>query len=162
MIKVYTPLTQVDTKTPTYKVGTRVEIVGGNEYIYLPGVASCGQFDWVNIITASALSYGSVTRLDTATAGPVGISQGTPSLTGNTFGWFQIRGVGWGGSGAVCSTGSPAFASGTVGLAMTTVDANNGIFGAFCIGTGGCVSGGTGGTAKFVINYPYNCGMVVT
>ena len=160
MIRIYTPLTQVDTKTPTYKVGSRTEIVGGNEYIYLPGTTTLGQYDWVTIITSSALSYGSVTRLPaagTSGVGLVGISQGTPAMTGNTFGWFQIKGIGWGNAGSAVASGSPVFSSGTAGLVQTLYRGTSAILNAFGFGTG--VSGGT---AKFIINYPFACGQDMT
>jgi hypothetical protein len=45
MLKLVTPLDQVDSDIPTYQVGTRTVTRDGNEYVYLPGVASVAQFD---------------------------------------------------------------------------------------------------------------------
>jgi len=154
MIKLVTPLDQVDNPNPTYEVGTRVIVNGGNEYIYLPGIASCAAYDWIVFrTTGSGLSYGSVTRMGASgLSGQVGIAQG--AVVGPAYGWFLIKGVGWGNFGvANASGGSPLFSCGTTAMVGTTRVSTHMVYGAFAVGAG--VSSGTG---KVFVDYPYYIG----
>jgi len=148
MVKLHSPLDQVDTTYPLYGIGSRTVDKNGNEYIYLPGTTSVAAYDFVTYKTASGLSYGSVTRMVKGTAGQVAIAQG--AATGPKYGWFQIYGVGWGNCGAVTSSGSPLYASGTTATVTTTVASTQLIYGTLCVG-----SGISGGTAKIFLNYPF-------
>ena len=157
MVKIITPIDQVDS-TAQFTPGTRADTTDDNEYIYLPGTTSVAQYDFVNIRTASALSYGSVTRMVYTNAGPVAIAQA--AITANSFGWFLIKGVGWGLAGEVAANGSILYASGTTGYVGTTVAANYGIYGALCVGAGQCVLTAAG-TCKVLLNYPNLYGQVI-
>ena len=151
MIKLITPLDTVD-NAANYEVGTRATVRGGNEYIYLPGVASCAKYDWVSYITAAnGLSYGSVTRLTNTLAGNIAIAQG--AIVSNKYGWFLIRGVGWGNVGDTVSSGSALYSCGTTATVTTTAESYMCIHGAFPIGTGA-----SGGTGKFFVRYPFLLG----
>jgi hypothetical protein len=157
MIKIISPLDQVD-NSATFTVGTRVVNKEGNEYIYLPGTTSVAQYDWVAIRTAAGpgLSYGSVTRLvyeAAGTDGMVGIAQG--AIVSNKYGWFLIKGTGWGNCGDTCSSGSPIYASGTTANVTTTVTTNSLVYGAICV-----QDGASGGTVKVSINHPQTYGIV--
>ena len=157
MVKITTPIDQVDS-TAQFTVGTRTQTKDGNEYIYLPGTTSVAQYDWVTIHTASALSYGSVTRMGQLNAGPVAIAQA--AITGPNYGWFQVKGVGWGNAGEPVSAGSALYASGTTGYVGTTVASNHLIYRATAIGDGQCVLTAAG-TCKVLINHPHLYGFVI-
>ena len=80
-----------DTSTTTkHKVGTIVRMkdlsYGAGEFIYMKGVASCEQYDWVTLNADD----GTVTRLVANAVGPVGIAQA--AITASYYGWFQISG----------------------------------------------------------------------
>ena len=150
MIKLITPIDTVDS-SEAYAVGTRAILKGGNEYIYLPGVASCAQYDWVSYMTSNGLSYGSVTRLTNTAAGQVAIAQG--AITNNKYGWFLIKGVGWGNAGEESSSGSVLYSCGTTATVTTVLERYMQIHGAFTIG-----AGVSGGTVKVFIRYPFLLG----
>ena len=156
MLKLITPLTQADSGNPQFTVGSRTMTKDGNEYIYLPGVASVAQYDWVTYKTATDLSYGSVTRLTPGdSAGPIAIAQA--AITGNKYGWFLIKGMGWGNSGATwTATGSILYACGTT----ATVD-NASTTGKTIIGSINVGAGASGGTVKALINYPFIPGAAI-
>jgi hypothetical protein len=147
-VKLIYPLDQADTLITEYEVGSRTITKDGNEYIYLPGIVSCAKYDWVVYkTTGTGLSYGSVTRMVNGTAGMVGIAQA--AITGPKYGWFLIKGVGWGNAGEAFSSGSPLYSSGTTATVGTTFVASTAVYGA--IGLGTSVSQGT---AKVLLNYP--------
>lgn len=153
MIKLITPLTQIDS-SPAFTLGTTTYTKEGNEYIYLRGVASVAQYDWVTFITAGSLSgesmsYGSVTRLATTGGkGLVGIAQA--AITEGKSGWFQIKGIGWGNAGMKISAGGPLYSSGTAGQAGGSSTAGDLIVGAFSVG-----ASASGGTAMVSLSYPF-------
>ncbi len=150
MIKITTPLTQVDSYA-AYTVGTRAAPgKNGNEYIYLPGVASLSARNWVVYQTANGttFAYGSVTRLTNALCGPVAIAQAT--INSNSYGWFGIKGVFHGYVGAATSSGSMVWASGTAAAVDQTVTIGSAI-----LGVVDCDTGISGGTATFILNYPF-------
>ena len=150
MVKLHSPITQVDTTLPQYTVGSRTIDKDGNEYIYLPGIVSCIAYSVVTFITASGLSYGSVTLLATTGAvGPVGIAQG--AITGPKYGWFQRKGVGWAASGGSITSGMQLYSSGTAGYAGGSVTSGDLIAGAFAVGT----SSGSDGTVKVFLDNPF-------
>ncbi len=150
MIQLITPLNQVDSSA-AYTVGTKTMTKNGNEYIYLPGVASVATYDWVTYITsATGLSYGSVTRLATSGAvGLVGIAQGT--IISNKWGWFQIAGTAIGNCNSIATT-KAVYASVTVAVVWTTVSTNEMIANAFC------TASASDGTTTFLIDHPYITG----
>lgn len=76
--------------TAKHRVGTIVRLkdadYGSGEFIYLKGVASCEQYDWVTY----NMDDGTVTRLAANAVGPVAIAQA--ATTASYYGWFQISG----------------------------------------------------------------------
>jgi len=149
MIKLITPLTKVDSVgSLSYTVGSVTQTKEGNEYIYLPGVASVAQYDWVTFVTAAGHSFGSVTRLAASAKGQVGIAQG--AIIEGCHGWFQIKGTGWGKVGAIFSAGSALYSCGTTATVTDAVVSGDLIAGAFALG-----SAAAGGTALVSIGYPY-------
>lgn len=149
MLKLISPIDQLDSE-PQFTVGSRTATKEGNEYIYLPGVASVAKYDAVTFVTVAAgLSYGSVTRLPTTGGkGLVGVAQA--AIVTNKYGWFQTKGVGWVKTGITCTAGLPLYASGTVALVGTTAVSGDLIAGAFCIGTGAA-----SGTCTALLNNPF-------
>ena len=79
------PWSDVDT-TKKYRLGTVKKDVAGNEYMYVQGVASGAQYDWVTIdedhVTIRAVADAQ---------GRVGVLQGTLDAT-TDFGWMAISG----------------------------------------------------------------------
>ena len=69
------------------QLGTRIKDNDGNEFIFLQGVASTEQWDWV---TYDELYQ--TTRLVVSATGPVAIAQG--AILADKYGWFQVFGVG--------------------------------------------------------------------
>jgi hypothetical protein len=111
MIKIHGPLDQVDLYAG-YALGSKTMDNSGNEFIYLSGVASCAQYDWV---TFTGNSTGSVTRLATASAkGNVAIAQA--AITNNRYGWFLIKGQGRGNADSGTTAGDNLYSSGTVAI----------------------------------------------
>lgn len=78
-------LTKVST-TAEFPLGTRIR-TGGNEYIYLKGVASTAANDVV-VFDEDFVT----TRVVTGSKGPVAIAMA--ATVANTYGWYQIYGVG--------------------------------------------------------------------
>lgn len=153
MIKLSTPLTNIDS-TPKFTAGTRTMTKDGNEYIYLPGVASVAQYDWVLWSTASAHSYGSVTRMVLAKTGLVGIAQA--AIVEGKHGWFQTSGIGWAKAGAgAISSGSTLYACGTTATADAAVTAGAQILNSLTLGTSAA-----GGTVLVYIDRPFINGVV--
>lgn len=141
MIKLITPLTQLDSSAK-FTVGSKTITKDGNEYIYLPGVASVVKYDWVTYRTgAGPGSYGSVTRLVQNTSGAVAIAQA--AIVSNKWGWFQIAGTGWGLTSSTFSSGSALYASGTTGAVDSAVVDRNEILHSLALGTSSGVASGT-------------------
>jgi len=150
MVKIIAPLTQVDSTTALYNVGSRTMTNDGNEYIYLPGADSVVLRDWVSIQTISGLSYGSVTRLTTSGKGLVGIAQG--AIISNTYGWFGTYGVFYGKCGNTVASGTALYASGTTAAVDTVVTAGALLEGVISVTTG---TGASTGTVGVFINHPF-------
>jgi len=156
MVKLITPLDQIDSYA-NYTPGSRTVTKDGNEYIYLPGVGFLTQYDFISYQTSDGLSYGSVKRLaintgGTATVGDVAIAQA--AIVAPKYGWFLIKGVGWGNAGEVVASGSPLYVSvGTVAKVGTTVTSPHIIYGSVALG-----AGISAGTCKVLLNYPYYLG----
>jgi len=148
MLKISTPFTQVDSAAQ-FTTGSKTVDRNGVEYIYLKGVASVAQYEWV-IYTNSS---GSVTRLTTATLGNVGIAQG--AITEGKFGWFAIKGRTTGLLGTGPGTaGLRLSASGTAAYVSGGTVANTGILGAFLATTS------TGTISTVELNYPVYTGAI--
>ena len=147
MIKLTSPLTQVDSEAK-FTVGTRTQTKDGNEYIYLPGVASVAARDWVTYNTLTSGSYGSVTRLAADAKGPVAIAQA--AINGNSYGWFGVRGLFDGYCGQATTSGHALYSCGTTAAVAGAKVNGDGVMNAFAVSTG--VSGGT---VKAHIVYPF-------
>ena len=157
MLKLISPLTQVDSTTAQFTVGSKTITANGNEYIYLPGTDSVAQYNWVAYRTSAAgPSYGSVTRMTQATSGPVGIAQG--AITSNKYGWFGISGVFIGLCGSATAAGGTVYASGTAAAVNNEFVAGQNIFGAISTDIGKASSGGTG---TFILSQPFQIGVAV-
>jgi hypothetical protein len=145
MVKLTSPLNQVDTAAG-YALGSKTMDKSGNEYIYLSGVASCANQDWV---TFTGTSSGSVTRLATTGGkGNVGIAQG--AITNNRYGWFLIKGEGKGNVGVTVTAAGNVYASGTVATVGTAIVSGDLIGGAFVK-----AADSGSGSAVFSIQYPF-------
>lgn len=156
MIKLIASITQVDSTTPVYNVGSRTMTNDGNEYIYLPGTDSVAKYNWVVFKTISGLSYGSVTRMTTGVSGPVGIAQG--AITSNKYGWFGIYGMFYGLTGSTTAAGGSVYASGTAACADSIFQAGVNVIGAIFTGAG---SGAASGTGAVMINHPFLPGVAI-
>jgi len=152
MIKLLTPLTQVDSSA-AFTLGTRTATKDGNEYIYLPGTTSVAQYDVVTFLTAATVqgvnSYGSVTRLaTTGGVGPVAVAQA--AIISNKYGWFQTKGITWANAGVGCTVSLPCYASGTAGLIGSGVVSGDLLAGMYFL-----QAGAPGGTVKVLMNDPF-------
>jgi hypothetical protein len=134
----YEKLTSTST-TKDFALGTRLD-VAGNTYIYLQGVASTAQYDWVtydeDYLTA---------RLVPNAVGPVAIAQS--ACVASNYGWYLIAGVGSGN----CNTVAPDKAvycvtAGKVDDAAVTGD--------LLLGAASMVTD-TSGVGEFSIQYPF-------
>ena len=144
MIKLISPLTQVDSSAK-FAVGTKAQTEDGSEYIYLTGEASVAALDWVTFTN----SAGSVVRLAANAKGNVGIAQA--AIISNKWGWFQIKGNGWGNCGAeVSAGGSVIYSCGTTATVAPEVVAGDLLARAFFID-----AGVSGGTVRVNLNYPF-------
>ncbi len=98
----------------------------GNEYIYLPGVASLAQYDAVAFTHTSAGAY-TVSRMTTSTKGQLAVAQAAINAT-TKYGWYLIAGAGTVNSSSATSGG--ALYAGSAGVLTSTSGANIGITGA--------------------------------
>lgn len=116
-------LTAIDSSA-VVPVGTRSYDDLGNEYIYLQGVAST--------VAGSVVTFnrntGATTLVVTNAIGPVAVAKA--ATVANTFGWYQIYGVGT----AACDTiasGTACYIDGTAGRIDDAVVAGDLIAGMF-------------------------------
>lgn len=129
-------------------LGMKMKDESGNEYIYLQGIASTAQYDWVtydvNFLTA---------RLAPDALGPVAIAQA--AIVASSYGWYLIKGSGLGASDAMAGATKvrifiDATGPGWVDDAIVTGDQ---VYNAWSTTTGGSASGAA--TATFQLNYPF-------
>lgn len=147
-------------------VGTRVVDDLGNEYIYLLGVASLAQGDWVQYGNATAGTPFKSSRLPTAaTFGHCGIAMAACASTAAWF-WAQIWGITPGPSGgwpttytAIAAIATDASADGksvsagsATGRVATGQTTTKNILGAVCVGAAASNVG------QVYVQYPYELG----
>lgn len=135
-------------------LGFRQRDDNGNEYIYLGGVASLAQGDFVVFnMPAASSPFLPVRLVSTPLTGPVAVAMN--AIVASCFGWFQIYGltptftnIGTDASG----DGKALYQSATAGRASTTAAATKAIFGAWAVGN----PASNAGTA--FINFPFSVG----
>lgn len=124
------------------ELGTRAFDMDGNEYIYLKGVASTAQYDWVTFDEAHL-----TTRAVANAKGRVGIAQA--AIVANKYGWYLIYGTGLGAVlASFADNGIPYLTAtaGSVDDAAVAGDLVNGAMGRSAI---------SGSTATFELSYPF-------
>ena len=122
-------------------VGTKAKDTGGNEYIYLQGVASTVANDWVTFDEA-----GLTIRAVANAKGRVAIAQA--ATVANTFGWYQIYGSATGNALTSFADNGAVFLTATAGSVDDADVAGDAIIGA--VGRSALASG----VATFELNYP--------
>ena len=136
--------TNVDA-TKKFRLGTRIKDKG-NEYIYLQGVASVVDGDWVVFDHLHV-----TTRAIADEQGRVGIANAAVDAT-TKFGWFTIYGV----EDGLClasfdgTNGAGVWLTSTAGSVDDTEVAGDAVVGAI----GRTDRDATTGMAKFELNYP--------
>lgn len=128
-----------------FRLGTIKTAANGNQYIYLKGVASLAQYDWVAFDELFATE-----RLVAASIGGVGIAQAAVDAT-TKFGWFLI----WGSGSGKCEAGyadngvvmSPGVAGSVDDASLAAAETQ--VFGAWGR------SAISGSTATFQLQHPY-------
>jgi hypothetical protein len=139
MAIAYEKLTSTST-TKDFALGTRVD-VAGNTYIYLEGVASTAQYDWVTYNESYATA-----RLVPNAVGPVAIAQA--AIVASNYGWYLISGVGTGSTQTVAADKAVyAVTAGKVDDAAVTGD--------LVLGAASQTTDAGGTTATFSIAYPF-------
>jgi len=122
MIKLITPLSQVDTSAK-FTLGTQTMDKEGNVYIYMTGVASTIVGSWV---TYDELYI--TTLLVANASGPVAVSMGIN--VASTYGWYQILGKAQACTAADCADNAPLGFETTSGYAGDGRAAGDMIYGA--------------------------------
>ena len=113
-----------------YRLLTEKSDASGNRYVYLKGVASLADGDFVTYDSAGATA-----RPTTGGTGPVAVAQAAVDAA-TQYGWFMVHGVDAAANVATHSSGAgkALFISGTAGRATSTPATENCIFGAFTTG----------------------------
>jgi hypothetical protein len=122
MIKLITPLSQVDT-TVAFTLGTQTMDKSGNIYVYMLGVASTIVGSWVTFDEAYT-----TTLLVANASGPVAVSMGIN--VASTYGWYQIWGKASACTAADCADNAPLGYETTAGYAGDGRAAGDMIYGA--------------------------------
>lgn len=137
------------------RLGTRKRDIAGNEYIYLQGVADTVAGSWVNFDGGTSFTTALLDTDEAATQiGRIAVAKA--AIVANKYGWYCIYGATTAVSEASATDGKNAFALATAGsvddapLAEPSVGI---IFGAFY------TSASSGGSASFVLNYPFMTGV---
>lgn len=123
-------------------LGTKTKDAAGNEYIYLKGVGSLVQYDWVTFDEAHV-----TIRAIANAQGRVAIAQAA-TLSGQ-YGWFLIYGTGLGTALTAFADNGKVYLTGTAGAVDDTDVAGDAVIGAI----GRSILSGT--TASFELNYPH-------
>jgi len=136
-------------------VGLQALDDAGNVYIYLPGVASLAQGDFVIYQGINTLAgTATVTRMlnDANTGGAGQVAMSCSAAVATCFGWFQIFGL----TAAIANIATVAFTlpaalyrSGTTARLSTSTNAKDAVFGAF---TGAASVSNVG---QALLNYPF-------
>lgn len=126
--------------TLQHPLGTRA-VNGGNEYIYLQGVASTVATDWVTFDEAHL-----TTRAVANGQGRVAIAMA--AVVASSYGWYQIYGSATGNALAGFADNGSVYLTATAGSVDDADVAGDAVIGA--IGR----SAVSGGDATFELNYP--------
>ncbi len=135
-------LTKVST-TIEVPLGTRIR-TGGNEYIYLKGVANTAANDFVTFDEDFATAL-----LVPDAVGQVAIAQA--ATVASTYGWYLIYGLGTGNNADTVSGDLPAYIGAVSGSADDLAVSGDLIRGAIWRGT----SAVTGAGVAIQLNYPF-------
>lgn len=132
-------------------LGSRAFDAGGNEYIYLQGVASTAAGDWVFYSASGFVT----TRVPASTATNGSLAVAMAAVLANQFGWYQIGGLVQ--IAAIATDGSAdgkllSAASGTIGRMTTGPTSTKNVFGAVCVGASASNVG------KVFLTYPFEFG----
>lgn len=127
--------------TELNKLGTRSRDAAGNEYIYLKGVGSLVQYDWVTFDEAWV-----TIRAIANAQGRVAIAQA--AVLSGQYGWFMIYGTSLGTALTAFADNGKVYLTGTGGAVDDTDVAGDAVMGA----VGRSILSGT--TATFEISYP--------
>lgn len=131
-----------------FRLGTVKTDYTGNEYVYLKGVASLAQYEWV-VYDELGVSI----RMITTSIGPAAISQSANTSTTN-YSWFLIKGSGSGRAEASYADDATVNATATAGSVddnAVAAAAELNVFGAW----GRSVVNATTTLATFQLQYPY-------
>ncbi len=144
------PIEEVSTER-RHQLGTRVRAQdsahGIGEFVYVKGVASGAQYDWVTI---NADDW-SVTRLAANAIGPVGVMMAALDAT-TDYGWVQIYGkVAAGKCLTQFADNGRVYATGTAGAVDDASVAGDVVHGA----KGASLTVVSSGVAEFEISYPF-------
>lgn len=148
--------------TAKIKVGTIAkafdETQGEGEFIYLPGVASCAEGDFVvyDLVPGSQAIARAVAATHAGKGRPVAVAMA--AVVAGKYGWFQISGVAVGNVAASFAAGSMVFLTSTAG----TVD-DAAVNGAQVLGAHGSSAIGTpdSGQAYITLNRPFVQGQIL-
>jgi hypothetical protein len=142
------PITTLET-TARHPLGTIVQAsdptYGAGEFIYLDGVASCADKDWV---TYNA-DDGSTTRLAANAIGPVAVAMG--ACTASYYGWFQIGGKALGACLTSFADNGRVYITGTAGAVDDASVAGDVVF----LAKGASTTTVSSGYAEFEIHRPF-------
>lgn len=125
----------------------------GNDYIYMPGVASLAQGDFV-FLNFTAPNTGATVRVlndaNTGGAGLVGMAMA--AIVANCFGWFQVYGL----TPAFANIATASFTlpaalyrSGTTARLSTSAVAKDSVFGAYL------AAASVSNVGQAILNYPH-------
>lgn len=133
--------------TKRYRLGTIKTDIKGNKYMYVQGVASGAQYDWVTIdedhVTTRAVANGQ---------GRVGILQAALDAT-TDFGWMAIYGNHYGKALTGFVDNGVVYLTATAGSIDDTDVAGDQVYGA--VGRSALdATGNPTGTAEFELNWP--------
>lgn len=135
----YEDLTSTST-TKKFALGTRLD-VAGNTYIYLEGVASTAQYDWVTYNESYATA-----RLVANAVGPVAIAQS--ACVASNYGWYLIAGTGSGNCDTT-ATDKAVYIDGTTGRVDDAAVTGDLVLGA------ASMTSDTSNVATFALNFPF-------
>jgi hypothetical protein len=133
MIKLITPLSQVDT-AKAFTLGTQTMDKSGNIYIYMQGVASTIVGSWVTYDEEYA-----TTLLVANASGPVAVSMGIN--VASTYGWYQIFGKALACVITACADNAPVGFETTAGYVGDGRAAGDMIYGAISRASSGAGTG---------------------
>lgn len=125
------------------ELGARAVALDGNEYIYLAGVASCVEGDWVTFNTSAYVAV----RIVADAIGFVAIAPA--AILAANWGWFLVKGFYATANSDTVAGANGLFIDGTTGRVDDQSVAGDMVFGA--------VSAGADATNKLAvhISYPY-------